>query len=64
MNTINTILNTSEIYIVPLFNPDGRQNDEIGNDNGVDLNRNFDIFFGRLKSRCLRLGTFLSKSLW
>jgi len=59
--TINTILNTSEVYIVPLFNPDGRQNDEFGNDNGIDLNRNFDIFFGRLRSRCLRLGELFSK---
>ena len=62
-DTINTILNNSEVYIVPLFNPDGRQNDEFGNYNGVDLNRNFDIFFGRIRSRCLRLGPLLSKRL-
>ena len=59
--TITAILNTTEVYIVPLFNPDGRQNDEFGNDNGVDLNRNFDIFFGRIRSRCLRLGSRVSK---
>jgi len=61
--TVDTILNTSEVYIVPLFNPDGRQNDEFGNYNGVDLNRNFDIFFGKIRSRCLRLGGLLSKRL-
>ena len=61
--TINTISNTSKIYIVPLFNTDGRQNDEVGNANGVDLNRNFDIFFGRVRSRVLRFRPFLSKKV-
>lgn len=59
--TVTDILNNSEIYLIPLVNPDGRQNDEVGNDNGVDLNRNFDVFFGRLRSRCFRLGKLFGK---
>jgi len=42
-NTVTNILNTAEVYIIPLVNPDGRQNDNRFNDNGIDLNRNFDI---------------------
>ena len=61
--TVTNILNTSEVYIVPIVNPDGRQNDEmwLGNDNGVDINRNFDIFFGRLRSHVLRLGKLFGR---
>ena len=57
--TITQILNSSEIYIIPLVNPDGRQANTRWNDNGIDLNRNFDIDFGRLLPRrggVLRLG--------
>jgi hypothetical protein len=54
--TIAHILNSSEVYIVPLINPDGRQKDDRFNDNGIDLCRNFDIDFGRLRGGSFRLG--------
>ena len=57
--TVTDILNNSEVYIVPLFNPDGRQENVRWNDNGIDLNRNFDIDFGRLRGRVLRIGKIL-----
>lgn len=59
--TIKDILESSEIYIIPLLNPDGRQDDKRWNENGVDLNRNFDVFFGKLRGGCFRLGKLFGK---
>ena len=54
--TITDILNSSIIYIVPLVNPDGRDNDKRWNENCIDLNRNFDVHFGRIKGGSIPLG--------
>lgn len=35
------IVNNTELYVLPLFNPDGNTLVQRGNANGVDLNRNF-----------------------
>ena len=56
-DTITNILNTSEVYVIPILNPDGRIADERETDNGVDPNRNFDVFFGKLfQGHSFRLG--------
>jgi hypothetical protein len=59
--TITHILNSSEVYIVPLVNPDGRQDDSRYNDNGIDLNRNFDIDFGRIRGGVIPLGKLFGR---
>jgi hypothetical protein len=59
--TVTKILNTSKIYIVPLLNPDGRQQDDRFNANGIDLNRNFDVDFGRLRGGCIPLGKIFGR---
>jgi hypothetical protein len=59
--TITHILNSSEVYIIPLVNPDGRQDDSRFNDNGIDLNRNFDIDFGRIRGGVIPLGKLFSR---
>ena len=55
-NSVNDILNSSVIYLIPLLNPDGRENDERYNENGIDLNRNFDVHFGRIRGNNYPLG--------
>jgi len=55
-NTITQILDSSELNIIPLLNPDGRENDDRFNENGIDLNRNFDIDFGRIRGCSMPLG--------
>jgi len=59
--TVTDILNSSEIYIIPLLNPDGRQANTRWNDNGIDLNRNFDVDFGRLRGHTIRLGKLFGR---
>lgn len=59
--SISHILNDSEIYIVPLLNPDGREANTRWNDNCIDLNRNFDIDFGRLRGSAIPLGKLFGR---
>jgi len=59
--TITNILNTSEVYLVPLVNPDARQADSRYNDNSIDLNRNFDIDFGRIRGTAIPLGKLFGR---
>ncbi len=40
-DTMNFIIDNTELFIVPLHNPDGRHAHTRSNANGVDLNRNF-----------------------
>jgi len=60
-STVTHMLNATEIYIVPLFNPDGRQQDTRWNYNGIDLNRNFDVDFGKLRGRVVRIGKLFGR---
>ena len=59
--TITHVLNTTEVYIIPLVNPDGRQDDSRFNNNGIDLNRNFDIDFGRIRGGSIPLGKLFGR---
>jgi carboxypeptidase T len=60
-HTVTQILNTTDIYIVPNVNPDGRQKDYRFNDHGIDLNRNFDVHFGRLRGHSIPLGMLFGR---
>ncbi|UCF49832.1 MAG: DUF2817 domain-containing protein, partial [Thermoplasmatales archaeon] len=61
--TVTNILDTTKIYIVPLLNPDGRDSDYRYNENGIDLNRNFDIDFGSLRGRCIPIGKVFGRKI-
>lgn len=60
-STITDILDKNEIYIVPLLNPDARDDDSRFNDNGIDLCRNFDLDFGRLRGSAIPLGKLFGR---
>ena len=59
--TTTGVLNKTNVYLVPLVNPDGRENDERWNANGIDLNRNYDVHFGRILGRSFRLGKLFGR---
>ena len=59
--TITQILNSSEVFIVPVVNPDGRQDDTLYNENGINLNRNFEVDFGRLRGGVFPLGKLFGR---
>lgn len=59
--TVTDILNNTEVNIIPLINPDGREKDDRFNDNGIDLNRNFDIDFGRIRGSSMPLGKLFGR---
>jgi hypothetical protein len=50
------MFNTSIIYLIPILNPDGRVGNDRYNGNGIDLNRNFDVHFGRFRGGSISLG--------
>jgi len=61
--TITRLLNKTEVYIVPFLNPDGRENNDRFNAKGIDLNRNFDVHFGRVRGGSLPWGNPLGLNL-
>jgi hypothetical protein len=62
--TITMMLNTTEVYLIPLVNPDGRQHDDRFDANGIDLNRNFDVNFGRILGRSIPVGKMFGIMKW
>lgn len=44
--TVTTLVNTREIWIIPMVNPDGREANTRYNANGVDLNRDYGYMWG------------------
>jgi hypothetical protein len=44
--TVTTLVNTREIWVIPIVNPDGRVASTRGNANGVDLNRDYGYMWG------------------
>jgi len=59
--TVTDILNNIEVFIVPILNPDGRQIDDRFNENGIDLNRNFDVDFGRIRGHSMPIGKLFGR---